>query len=189
MSGYRLTPHARTGFRCILDYVATASGPDVAGRVLRELEAAFEMLAERPGVGHAREDLTQDDRVRFWSVGPSLIAYRRAADGIDILVVERSERDWQLLLDAEAQAKARSGRVGSAAQRSARTLRLRESEGAWLASASGVTDSGAGGPTSRHSHESRPADRAAVRKERSLLTGASVARATGVNVSNDTRRA
>lgn len=56
--------------------------------MLDELQAAFEMLAESPGIGHRREDLTTDAHVRFWPVGPCLIAYRRASDVIEVLLVE-----------------------------------------------------------------------------------------------------
>ena len=76
MAGYRLTPQARTGLRNILGYVEDRFGGRAAERVLDKLEAAFEQLAERPGIGHAREDITKNDQVLFWSVKPSLIAYR-----------------------------------------------------------------------------------------------------------------
>jgi plasmid stabilization system protein ParE len=59
------------------------------------------MLAESPGVGHVREDITQNESVLFWSVRPSLIAYRRAADVVEILFVERGERDWDRLLEKD----------------------------------------------------------------------------------------
>lgn len=77
------------------------TGVRVAERVLDGLEAAFELLATNPGTGHRREDLTADEHVRFWSVGPSLIAYRRANDVIEILFVERGERDWERLLEED----------------------------------------------------------------------------------------
>ena len=99
MASYRLTPRARDGLRDILDYVDTEFGHAVAERVLDRLVDAFAMLGANPGVGHRRDDLTSNDRVRFWSVGPTLIAYR-AADGaaVEILIVERGERDWERLL-------------------------------------------------------------------------------------------
>ncbi len=101
MIGYRLTPQARIGFRNILEYVEDRFGVRVAERVLDKLEAAFDMLAESPGIGHSREDLTADEQVQFWSVGPTLIAYRRAADIIEVLFVERGERDWERLLEKD----------------------------------------------------------------------------------------
>ncbi len=102
MGGYRLTPKARDGLHDILGYVDSQFGGSVVDQVLDRLVGAFELLAGNPGAGHRREDLTQDDRIRFWSVGPTLIAYRAASSGaIEILIVERGERDWERLLDEE----------------------------------------------------------------------------------------
>lgn len=103
MASYRLTPKAREGFRDILAYVDKRFGAQVAERVLDRLVAAFEFIAESPGTGHRREDLTQDERIRFWSVGPTLIAYRPGSqDPVEILFVERGERDWERLLEEES---------------------------------------------------------------------------------------
>lgn len=101
MAGYRLTPRARIGFRNILEYVEVQFGARVAERVLGELEAAFERLAESPGAGSVREDITSNDEVLFWAVPPSLIAYRNRGDVIEILFVERGERDWENMLEDE----------------------------------------------------------------------------------------
>ena len=73
-------------------------GPEVADRVVQELETAFEQLAANPDIGHRREDLTPDDRVLFWSVGPTLVAYRAQPEWVEILFVERGELDWERLL-------------------------------------------------------------------------------------------
>ncbi len=101
MASYTLTPQAREGLRNILEYVEREFDVRVAERVLDKLEAAFELVAESPGIGHRREDLTADERVQLWSVGPTLIAYRAAADVIEILFIERGEKDWGKLLEAE----------------------------------------------------------------------------------------
>ena len=84
MPAYRLTPSARDGLRRVFDQLVTA----------------FEVISESPGIGHRREDLTPDDRVRFWSVGPSLIAYRVGpGGGVEILFIERGERDWGQIIE------------------------------------------------------------------------------------------
>jgi plasmid stabilization system protein ParE len=57
-------------------HVEEQFGSEVADCVIQNLEQAFGQLAENPDIGHRREDLTQDVRVRFWSVGPTLVAYR-----------------------------------------------------------------------------------------------------------------
>ena len=103
MSGrYRLTPKARKGLQDILEYVDSRFGAAVSDQVLDRLVDAFELLAGNAGAGHRREDLTDDSRIRFWSVGPTLIAYRAASsDTIEILIVERGERDWERLLEED----------------------------------------------------------------------------------------
>jgi antitoxin ParD1/3/4/toxin ParE1/3/4 len=70
-----------------------------AERVLEQLENAFEWLASSPGIGHRRDDLTVDERVRFWPVGASLVAYRSMEKRVEILIVERGELDWKRLLE------------------------------------------------------------------------------------------
>lgn len=101
MTGYRLTPEARIGLRNILEYVEDRFGVRVAEHVLDKLEAAFELLAESPGIGHVREDITTNEQVQFWSVGPTLIAFRLMDDLVEILFVERGERDWERLLEKD----------------------------------------------------------------------------------------
>jgi plasmid stabilization system protein ParE len=95
---YRLTPRAAEGFRGIADYVDEHFGAAVAARVVDELEHAFEQLAANPGIGHRREDLTANEAVRFWNVGPTLIAYRDRPQWLEILFVERGGIDWESFL-------------------------------------------------------------------------------------------
>ena len=100
MADYLLTPTARDGLRRILEHVDRRFGVLIAERVLDQLVSAFECIGETPGIGHPRPDLTEDDQVRFWPVGPSLIAYRvRPGSPVEILFVERGERDWQRVLE------------------------------------------------------------------------------------------
>ena len=98
MANYRLTSRAATGLRNILVSVSDAFGANVAERVLDRMEDAFAMIAANPNIGHHRHDLTLDDHIRFWSVGPTLLAYRSADDGIEVLLIERGGRDWSRLL-------------------------------------------------------------------------------------------
>lgn len=96
---YRLTPRAGEGLLRIALHVDETFGNEVAVRVVDDLERAFELLAQNPGAGHRRKDLTPDDRILFWSVGPTLIAYRAKRGNVDVLFVERGEVDWQRLLE------------------------------------------------------------------------------------------
>ena len=75
-TAYRLTPKAREGFLRIAFYVEDTFGPTVADQVVDSFLNAFELLRDKPHMGHQREDLTIDDCVRLWSVGPTLEAYR-----------------------------------------------------------------------------------------------------------------
>lgn len=93
--GYRLTPSARQGLERIVQEVEQRFGTVVAERVLDQAERALHRLASNPRIGHRREDLTHDEHVRFWNVGPTLIAYRRGSTGIEILLIERGELDWK----------------------------------------------------------------------------------------------
>jgi plasmid stabilization system protein ParE len=51
-----------------------ADSIDAAVKVVLALEDAFVLLASRPGVGHARQDLT-DRPLKFWSVYACLVVY------------------------------------------------------------------------------------------------------------------
>jgi plasmid stabilization system protein ParE len=70
VSSCLLTPRARLGLENILAYIEDEFGARVAEEVLDRLVAGFERIAEHPGIGYAREEITSDKRVRFWSVGP-----------------------------------------------------------------------------------------------------------------------
>jgi plasmid stabilization system protein ParE len=102
VAGYGLTPRAREGLLDILEYAERRFGTTVAEDVLDRLAAAFAFVAENPGAGHRRADLTRDEAVRFWSVGPALIAYRMPGpERAEILFVERADRDWERAFDDE----------------------------------------------------------------------------------------
>ena len=94
MSDYRLTPVARRGLREAYSYVKRGFGLDVAETVVEKILAAFRRLAANPAMGHCRADLTSGEDVRFWPVGPTMIAYRHRGDTLEVLLVERANRDW-----------------------------------------------------------------------------------------------
>lgn len=96
---YRLTTKAQEGLLRVADHVYGRFGPEVAEHVLDRLEEAFGMLAASPEAGHVRQDITDDPDVRFWPVGPTLIAYRAQAAHVEILLVERGELDWEALME------------------------------------------------------------------------------------------
>ena len=99
MSDYRLTPVARRGLREAYSYVKRGFGLDVAETVVEKILAAFRRLAANPAMGHSRDDLTSVEDVQFWPVGPTLIAYRHRGDTVEVLLVERANRDWPALIN------------------------------------------------------------------------------------------
>jgi antitoxin ParD1/3/4/toxin ParE1/3/4 len=64
---------------------------------VREIAEAMRMLAATPGVGHVREDLT-DEPVKFWSVFSYFIVYDPATRPIGIARVLHASRDIETLL-------------------------------------------------------------------------------------------
>jgi len=84
VTSFRLTPLAEADLERMIDHVASQADPDRAEAVLTAILTAAERLAEAPGMGHARADLTTED-VRIWSVFSYLIVYR--PDTVPIVIV------------------------------------------------------------------------------------------------------
>lgn len=93
---YRLTERAEADVEAIADFIA-ADSMDAGVKVVLALEEAFGLLASRPGVGHAREDLT-DRPLKFWSVYSYLVVYEPAADPLTIVAVLHGARDVARIL-------------------------------------------------------------------------------------------
>jgi plasmid stabilization system protein ParE len=88
---YRLTQRAEADVEAIADFIA-ADSIDAAMKVVLALEEAFVLLASRPNIGHAREDLT-DRPLKFWSVYSYLIVYEPAGDPLTIVAVLHGARN------------------------------------------------------------------------------------------------
>ena len=74
---------------------------DAALKVYDALEEAFELLAENPGIGHTREDLT-DRPLKFWSVFSYLVVYDPASVPLTVVAILHGARDvGQLLKNIE----------------------------------------------------------------------------------------
>ena len=67
MSRYRLAPEARQDIKDIWSYIAQDS-IGAAARVRQKIRDDCRQLAQRPYLGHIREDLTTREDVRFWPV-------------------------------------------------------------------------------------------------------------------------
>jgi plasmid stabilization system protein ParE len=94
MAEYVLSPEALIDLQGIWDFI---DNPDAADRTINELYAAFEYLAEWPGSGHTRRDLTPS-AVRFWPVGSYLVLYREKSIPLQIVTVVHGARDISALL-------------------------------------------------------------------------------------------
>ncbi len=73
---YRISPRANADIEAICDYIAR-DNPDAADRLDDRIHDAITLLAQFPGMGHARTDV-KDRRYMFWTVGNYVIAYRGA---------------------------------------------------------------------------------------------------------------
>lgn len=91
MPEYLVSPEALEDLQGIWDFIA-ADSPQAADRVVAELFESFQQLAERPGMGHARRDLTERD-VRFWPVGSYLVVYREHPLPLQIVAILHGARD------------------------------------------------------------------------------------------------
>ena len=91
--GYVLTPQAQQDLVGIADTIASSSGPAAAERVVRELQRGFRVLAEQPGVGHVREDLTDDPAVRFWGVFSFLVVFVPTSKPLAVVCILHGARD------------------------------------------------------------------------------------------------
>jgi antitoxin ParD1/3/4/toxin ParE1/3/4 len=83
--------------REIRDYIAQDSVP-AARDFLAKPTQTFRGLAEMPGKGHVREDITELP-VRFWPVGSYLIVYDPGKRPIEILRVLHGARDAESILE------------------------------------------------------------------------------------------
>ena len=96
MKPYLVAPEAEDDLRRIWRYLLGEAGPAIANRIQGELVDAFEGLADVPGKGHKRPDLTSRD-VLFFSVYQYMIVYRRATM-VEIVAVLHGKRDVRRLL-------------------------------------------------------------------------------------------
>ena len=91
MSAYVLSADAERDLDHIWDFIAEDS-IDMADRWIGKLFDAFETLAQTPGLGRKREDITAHP-VLFWSLGSYLIIYRASRRPIEIVAVTQGSRD------------------------------------------------------------------------------------------------
>jgi toxin ParE1/3/4 len=88
---FQLTEQAKDDVRDIVAYVRGRS-PSGAKLVRQKLRAAMSQLAEFPGIGHRRDDVT-DEPVRFWAVYSYLIVYRHETRPLQVIAVLHGDRE------------------------------------------------------------------------------------------------
>jgi plasmid stabilization system protein ParE len=96
MSGFVLTPAAEGDLRKIVEYLEGDS-PGAIMKVVEALDDAMRLLADNPGIGHLRSDLTHH-AVRFWPVFRYLVIYRPDTSPLQIIRVLHGRRDVKQLL-------------------------------------------------------------------------------------------
>lgn len=96
MNTFRLSPEASQDIIEIYEYIAQDS-VEAAQRVRLELLKAMRGLAEMPGNGHRREDLTKGP-VLFWTVRSYQAIYRTRGQPLDIVAVLHGKRNIRRIL-------------------------------------------------------------------------------------------
>ena len=91
MTTFRLSPEASQDLTEIYEYIAQ-DNVDAADRVREELLEAMLGLAEMPGKGHRRMDLTRRP-VLFWTVRSCQIIYAPGKRPLDIAAVLHGKRN------------------------------------------------------------------------------------------------
>lgn len=97
------TEEAETELLEILGYLADES-ESAAVRVRQAIYDAVGKLAENPGIGHTREDLT-DRALKFWSVYSYLVVYDPESRPLTIIAVLHGARDVGELLKSKSEGK------------------------------------------------------------------------------------
>lgn len=92
-----LAPLAKRDLEELRDYIAKDSTV-AARRVVREIRAAMQRLAEMPGKGHLRTDLG-DEPLRVWVVYSYLILYRPETRPLQVVRVVSGYRDVARLFE------------------------------------------------------------------------------------------
>jgi toxin ParE1/3/4 len=96
MTKFAVTRRARRDLANIWDYLRDHSSEATADRVLAEIYDAILLIADQPGMGHTRPDVT-NHRYRFWTVYRYVIAYRTDCRPLTVSRVVHGSRDFTSL--------------------------------------------------------------------------------------------
>ena len=93
---YRLAPQAEADLEDLAFYLfQETEGLDAGDRLVQLISERFDLLAEHPRAGRARDDLRPG--LRGFPVGDYLILYRQAGPDVVILRVVHGSRDLEAL--------------------------------------------------------------------------------------------
>jgi antitoxin ParD1/3/4/toxin ParE1/3/4 len=95
---YILAPDAAQDLVDIWRYIKQQSSETLADRVESVIRARLAFLSGRPGAGHWRKDLT-DENVRFFSVYSYLIVYRPEIKPLQVVSILHGRRDVGKVLE------------------------------------------------------------------------------------------
>jgi toxin ParE1/3/4 len=96
VSRYLLSVEAQSDLDQIRAYMIEQGGVDLARYVLGTIRKTLNFLADTPGAGHFRPDLT-DQPVKFWSVFSYLIVYDPAEKPIGVARILHAAQDLETL--------------------------------------------------------------------------------------------
>lgn len=99
MKPYILSADARRDLIEIWDYIARDS-IDAADRVAADLRSAIQRLATMPGIGHRRDDLS-DESLRFYRMYSYLILYQPESSPLSIVRVLHAAQDVKAILESQ----------------------------------------------------------------------------------------
>lgn len=91
-SRFVLTKNAVHDLDEILEFVLLNGGPDAALRVHQRFSDEFSKLADEPGIGHTRDDVSELG-LRVWRVFSYLVIYLPDTKPLEIIRVIHGMRD------------------------------------------------------------------------------------------------
>lgn len=100
MGRFSLAPAAKDDLAEIAKYIQEQGSEGAARRVLLEMHHSMQALADMPGMGHLRQDLS-DESLRFWSVYSYLIIYRPETQPLQIIRILHGARDIASVLESQ----------------------------------------------------------------------------------------
>jgi plasmid stabilization system protein ParE len=94
---YTLAPEAALDLVQIWRHIRSNASVEMADRVESVIREKIVYLAERPGGGHWRKDLTEEP-VKFFSIYSYLVVYRPETKPLQIVAILHGRRDVEEVL-------------------------------------------------------------------------------------------